>query len=464
MKQIIILLFVFIWTHSFAQSSKILEKPRVDERVELLSIVFRLAESDEYSSEIFKLYTDKINAHYGSFKNHELIRFIKKLRKDKNVGYEAVMMMAVHIDSKLNPLIEFTDATAGSWGKDNAYRFIRLLKKFYKDTGSKAFFKSNQGLYEEVSKRFLPVYEHLDLAWYTSFYGKEPNEKFVIINGVGNGAGNYAASFNATNGKRQVYAIMGTTDTDSTGMAIFPVDRYFPTLVHEFNHSFVNLFLDKDPGPFKKSGEIIYKVVASKMNNGGYGSWQSMLIEAQVRAAVIKYMKDHKFPENDISREVNEQKYRGFLWIEELVAELESYDRQRNNYPTLESYLPNLAKAYDIYAKNMNTYVENYAAKRPAFVSLNEFINGDQNVDSSIKQITINFDKPFSGAQFIAPGKDGKAFPNIKSLSYSDDKKSAILGWALQSNTEYQFILIGLSPKTSEDKSNGNYEINFKTK
>ena len=42
-----------------------------------------------------------------------------------------------------------------------------------------------------------------------------------------------------------------------------------------------------------------------------------------------------------------EQLQEGFVWIEDLLAELERYDKQRDIYPTLESYMPNLAEAYN---------------------------------------------------------------------------------------------------------------------
>ena len=43
----------------------------------------------------------------------------------------------------------------------------------------------------------------------------------------------------------------------------------------------------------------------------------------------------------------------GFFWIKELVDELESYDKQRDKYPTLESYMPKLSEAYKIWAEKL---------------------------------------------------------------------------------------------------------------
>lgn len=359
MRLLKILFFSLLTVYSYGQEIDILEKPKVDERVEILSIVFRLAGSKEYSSERFKHYTDKIYSHYNPYQNHELIAFIKNLRKENGVSYDAVMSMAIHLDNNLTPLVKFTDEIPDRrWGKDNAYEFVQLLKKFYKESNSKKFFEDNKDLYDEIGIKFLPIYNHLDLNWYTDFYGKEPTEKFIIVNALGNGGGNFGTSITFPNTKREIYAIMGTWSVDSLGMAKFNFDDYFPVLLHEFNHSFVNYLLEKNPEPFRKSGKKIYQLLKNEMNNQAYGNWQIMLNEALVRASVIKYMKDHNFSKKKIQEETNEQLNRGFLWIKELVAELEKYDRQRNDYPTLESYLPNIIKMYDNYAKTIDSVIK----------------------------------------------------------------------------------------------------------
>lgn len=84
--------------------------------------------------------------------------------------------------------------------------------------------------------------------------------------------------------------------------------------------------------------------------------WEEVLDEALVHASTIKYMKDHNFKPSDIEGWIHFIKGAfGYFWIEELVAELESYDQQRNKYPTLESYMPKLAEAYKIWTENMLT-------------------------------------------------------------------------------------------------------------
>ncbi|GIM54686.1 DUF4932 domain-containing protein [Capnocytophaga cynodegmi] len=360
MKRLFLLAVAFSFTiQILAQNESILAKPKVDKRVELLSIVFRLAEAQEYSAEYFKLYTDKINAYYEPYKNHELIQFVKKIRQERGIGYDAVMKMAVYLDENLKPITKFTDDIPESrWGKENSTQFVKLLKQFYKKSNSKKFFKDNEELYEEASKRFLDIYNLLDVDWYKKFYGKNPEEEFIIINGLGNGGGNYGISSHLPNQKKKVYAIMGAWSVDDSGMIVFlRKSNYLGTMIHEFCHSFVNYLLDQNLTPFQKNGEKIFELVKDKMEKQAYNNWQIMLNEALVRASVIKYAIDHNIPKENIQGMIQQEKKLGFVWIEDLLAELERYDKQRDIYPTLESYMPNLAKAYEVFAEKMHQYM-----------------------------------------------------------------------------------------------------------
>ena len=116
--------------------------------------------------------------------------------------------------------------------------------------------------------------------------------------------------------------------TDSVGMVVYPPELILPILIHEFNHSFINF----DPEMFRTSGEQIYAAVGEQMARQAYGQWSIVLTEAMVRAAVIKYMKDHNFPAVEITKETVIQKTRGFVWISKLVDELEKYSSDRTTY------------------------------------------------------------------------------------------------------------------------------------
>jgi hypothetical protein len=465
----IIITLLLIPAILFGQDKKeLLEKPKVDDRVELLSIVFRLAESHEYNSESFGLYTEKIKKHFEPYKNHELIKFIKELRNTTTgIGFDAVMCMAVYLDENLNPRINFSDNIPEKrWGKENADKFVKLLKEFYADANCKAFFDENKNFYSLAESRFLPLYKQIDLNWFSSFFGSVPNDNFKIVIGLGNGFQNYGPHVQLANNKRAVYAIMGAWQTDSLGMVTFPENFYFPTLIHEFIHSFVNHLVDKNITELEESGKKLFEPVQEKMRNQNYGAWTTMMYESLVRASVIKYMKDHNYSDMDVKREINFEISLGFLWIEDLLNELEEYDRKRTEYLTLESYLPRIIDAFRTYPDKIDIYKKEFEAKRPKFVSINEFSNKDKNVSSLLKGVTINFDRPLQEGISIDKGKHNEPYPNFinfEPMKFSTDKKSIILEWELEKNKEYTFILTGVSIKSEEGVPINDYEISFKT-
>ncbi len=138
--------------------------PQVDQRVELMSIVFRLAEAQEYTANRFPKYVDKIEAHFGPHKDHALIKYVKKKVRKRGVGYDAVMSMAISITEPphMEALQPFSATfPEARWGEKRATKFLVLLNEFYQDSQAEQFFKTNEALYALASQGFNKNYEEL---------------------------------------------------------------------------------------------------------------------------------------------------------------------------------------------------------------------------------------------------------------------------------------------------------------
>ncbi|MEN6619332.1 MAG: DUF4932 domain-containing protein [Rikenellaceae bacterium] len=449
--------------HPFAKVKQVPDRPQVDNRVELMSIVFRLAGRAEFSSRDIKLYVSKIEDHFNKFRDHELILYVKSVMNERGLGYDAVMSMAVNLDKNLFLRKDITGNSLDKrWGAECADKFTLLLRKFYTDAACEEFFKSNADFYKEVAKRFLPVYEQIDINWYKTFYGHGASEKFTIINGLGNGQGNYGVSVNYKDGNKEAFAIMGAWSTDSIGVPVFRIEDYFPTLLHEFNHSFINHINAKHSNLLKDCGEQLFPLVETEMRSQAYGDWLTMMNEALVRACVIKYMKDHNYDDDAIHKETKIQIDRGFFWMAELVGELDKYSSQRDIYPSLESFVPRLTEEYKRYVA-MGLEMEN---RRPKVTSITEFSNGDKNVSPSIKTITINFDKQLSDKAYsLSYGQLGPAgFPKVLKIEYTPGNMSVVMSVELLPEKAYQFVLTGKGFKSPEGIAIKSYMVNFETK
>jgi hypothetical protein len=261
--------------------------PKVDERVELLSIVFRLAGNYEYNDNTYRSYVSDIHSHFDRYKNHPLISFTSELSNKNGVCFDAVMFMAIYLEQppSLNPIVPFSaDVPEKRWGQDNANKFVRLLKQFYTDARCAEFFMEHEGLYKTVQGNFMPVYEALDVNWYNQYYGQQPEGSLNVMIGLGLGGGNYGPKLKYPDGKEDIYAVMGTRSIDSTNNPSFLVDDYLPTLIHEFNHSYVNHLTYKYEKDFEGSGLKLYELIKAGMGNQHYTSWQTIMNEALVRA------------------------------------------------------------------------------------------------------------------------------------------------------------------------------------
>jgi len=167
---------------------------KVDERVELMSIIARLAGYEEYVRNDFKVYASDVDQHFAKYKQHPAVQYAIRIRATRDVAFDAVMSMAVHLSAPptLSPRVPFTDQVPDSrWGKEGAEEFVVLVQRFYRETDSHRFFQSHADLYKTAEHRFQLLLNKVDFEWYRRFHGELPNGSFNLYIGLLNGGGNY---------------------------------------------------------------------------------------------------------------------------------------------------------------------------------------------------------------------------------------------------------------------------------
>jgi hypothetical protein len=127
---------------------------KVDERVELLSILAKMAGLGGYDSKIFKVYVDDINKHFDKDSLHPAVLYLKDLKVKHQLGYDAIAKMAIHLSyPSLTPKVTFTSSIPDArWTKEGADKFIPLLQQFYKDTKFDSFFNAQTIVYEGAER------------------------------------------------------------------------------------------------------------------------------------------------------------------------------------------------------------------------------------------------------------------------------------------------------------------------
>lgn len=444
-----------------------ISKPKVDPRVELLSIVFRLADADEYNSNENSFYVEKIHKHFDGYKNHELIKYAQQIREGYGIGYDAVMSYAVSIDSlpAIKPLVPFSQNIPDKrWNETTLTKFTSLLKQFYQDADCKGFFQSNMEYYATAEKQFYSLFKKLDVDWYYKYYGKLPNENFKVIIGIGNGRNNFGPHLDLADKSRDVYAIIGASTFDNTGLPTFKEDYYLPTLIHEFNHSFVNYLIENYKTQLSHSAEVIFEKERTKMKRQAYTSWETMLNEATVRASVIRYLMSHEPDTTKADTELKRQLVNGFVWIKELVDLLGQYESKRNSYATLEAFMPEIVSFYNSVASNIDFYEAKYLSNCAKVVAVKPIEN--EIITSSTTEIIFQFDKRLDGKRyFFGPGPKGmEHYPKPVDFKFINNNTTIVMTVKLEPNKDYQVNMIGRLMRTYSGYSVQDYVLNFKTK
>lgn len=484
MKKIIfgtmILCFLFIGINAQTSANNSFKvTAKVDERIELTSIVARLAEYGEYVHNDFKIYADDVDKHFAKYKNHAVVEFARQVREKNGIGFDAVPSLAVRLNQTplLTPRVPFTaDVPDKRWGKEDAEKFAELLRKFYKDADCEKFFKEHAEMYRTAESRFQKLLDKVNFSWYQKFYGELPKGTFNLYIGLLNGGGNFGPKVVLPNGKEELYSIMGTWATESDGLPSYSED-VLPTIIHEFNHSFINHLVVSQKEVYTKSGEKVFPLIKNQMLRLAYGSWETSVQESLVRAAVIRYLfenpieakifagiKAEEIPFKVIELENN----RGFYWMQDLVTLLGTYENARKTYPTFRSFMPIIEAYFYELPKRIDYKVKSFELFKPQVVKIVEFANEAQDVDSSIKEITFVFDKPLRGKGVsINLGSLGeRGMPEIdKTIGYySEDATKYTLKVKLKTETNYEFILTGNAFISKDGYPLKEFVVKFKTK
>ena len=340
-------------------------KVEVSETVELMSILARTAGYPEYSMDLAGQYTKDTEAWFTPYKQHAAVVLAQELRNKYGIGYERVMNMAVHLNIEKGKLTlignraELNNGVYDGWKNVDVDDFVDKLNQFYKDTRFHKFFEQHRAFYDEGVKNFetemMPKFHQ---KWYTRFYGTEASGQFHIIINFTYGRHNNGVNRQLPSQPFEVFAILGYQLNPTTAQPQWFTD----VLVHEFNHSFVNPLLDNatNAALIEKVGQRLYMWSQPEMNNQAYNDWRIVINESIVRAAVFIYMMDNGLMSKQTFNEMFNETWRnGFRWTPELVNSLRYYANNRDLYPTLNDYYPEIARSLSKYIEDEATRMQN---------------------------------------------------------------------------------------------------------
>jgi len=406
-------------------------QPRADERVELLGIVFRLAGAPEYQVVSFREYDDAINRHFAPFKTHPVIQSVSPLRQRFGIAFDAVMRYALHISIENGRVVfpgEDSEKTletllADRWRLEEARLFAEQLDDFYVKSRFNEFFESQHEMYRKTGEKIKAINDKINYAWFKEFYGDADLERFHVIFSCINENRHYGPSVRFKDGHEEYFAIIGASGPDAS----YPEEMLIALIIHEFNHSFCNPLVEKYLDELMPVAERVFPFVAEAMVRQALGSAKTMLYEYLVRACEIRYLLAHDM-EDKANRQIQSSRNNGFLWIAELVELLGRYEKERDKYPTLADFLPEIVKMQnaivtDEYIAELRRLEEEREQNRPQIIAISP-PNGATDVDPGITEIVVTFDRPMGPGMMWYRRGPPETYPRHSPAVWDDDQRT----------------------------------------
>lgn len=416
----------------------------VDPRVELMSIIFRLAGNPEYGGGRVESYVDDVEDHFGEFRNHAVVELARRLRGSRGVSYDAVMSMAVHLSDAYEvgekvPFEPHPKSLDKRWTVADARKFLDLARQFAKDARFEEFIEKHRPIFETAESRMTAVLqEHGHLKWFDEFFGSRPGARFTLALGMLNGGQCYGPHCNASDGTQELYCVLGVWLTDDGGLPRFDSD-VLETVVHEFCHSYTNPIVDRHEDELRFAGEKIFPHVARAMRRQAYGSWKTLIYESLVRACTVRYTLACE-GEAAAKAVIRAQERRQFAWIRELSDLLGEYEADRDRYPTLEAFSGRIVTFFDAYAARLPGQPSGSDAKPPKIMSMAP-ADGATEVDPGLTEIKVTFDRPMQDGSWSMVG-GGPNFPEVTGrCGYDSSKTTWTVPVKLKPNWQYTYRL-----------------------
>ncbi len=329
--------------------------PQIDQRVELLGIVYHLAKNGEVPDSPNPRYAKAINDHFKPYLGHPLVGHLKqqidRYAKDSlDIGDWEVPSLAVHLGQppKFELLVGKDAAVPDGWDDRSLLdeKTAYLLRDFYKKAKCARFFKRQKPYYSAVLGRYEKEAAPMNDTWLQRFFGLEPTEQYYPILGLSKNFGWAYIRTNFEGDRRNTHTIFGTNDFDGEGIPTdFAKPGYAAMLLHERIHCFANQLVDKNQVALRPYAEVILAdpEVNGLVKNTFYGNWQYLLYESMVRSISIRYKMGNGAPPDEVEKDLVAQEKAGFLWMRDLVKTWDLYEKDRAKFKTAQDYMPAMA-------------------------------------------------------------------------------------------------------------------------
>jgi hypothetical protein len=292
----------------------------VDARVELFSVLERLAGRPEYLVADTP-YARAADEWFAPHSDDPAVLTFRALIASNGIGYDAAMTLAAQLDDQLVPLRALDPPPEGldpRWEGVDLAEVLDEVRAFAQATRFDGFMASQHeyvSAVEDVFREFVASRPILD--WFDGVFGPHDAANYHVVPGLLTGHMNFGVHA----GSADVYAIMWLEAPDQDGVPA-PGPSTEELLVHEFAHTYVNPVIRDHLDSFDGSSPLL-DAAAPAMAQQAYPTREIVVDESIVRALTVLYLRDEVSLEAAQASLAN-QIGLGFTWTRDLALALDA--------------------------------------------------------------------------------------------------------------------------------------------
>lgn len=446
MKRIVSLLFIIV------SLSRALAVPvSVEENIEFVSAVCRIAGFEEYHNDITGKYASSIDSLMSPFEGSEAVAMLRDVRGRQGVSFDAVASLAANTVIRDGHLVLLPGADISlldnRWQSGQDARLVQLLDDVYSTSRFHEFYLSQEALYDKVTANARDMVAKVDLAWLSDFFGFEiPGRIAVSLLNVGN----YGVTCRCAERPDNAVIIIGCSMLGDDGVPVF--HDMESLIVHEFSHPVCNPIIESNLTSFNGNASLIAELMKDELAEQAYAGGRTMLCESMVRAVEMQYAIAHATCTEDsaaVEDRIKMAVARGFFPIPEILEVMNTYRSNRDRYANLNEVAPLFVTAINNIDVSRRYCNLRSGQARIIGTSIPE---GARGITASDKfEIKVFFDKPIVNNGFACDYyRDNEdIFPTLRGVKINDDPHVLSVFLKTEPGKEYGFVLFGWVYKTT---------------
>jgi hypothetical protein len=314
----------------------------VDPRLEVLSIVQYLA-GYRPITELPSAYRARVDSAFAEFREHAAVSLLRDMAAS-GFSFHVPPQATLHRTLDLQPARPFPESvTARGGGAARLDAFYHQLAGFSRASRFDAFFLANLDFYRSLLNQAAAHVGPLQSPNLLEAYYGERMAAYNIVLVPLYMPGGFGIELSEADGTRAIFSVQGPLATAGESLN-FGDEQSFTYLVwHEFSHSFVNPLTRLHLEHVQRHAAL-YEPIADVMRRQAYGNWESTVNEHIVRAVTTRLAYLHHGPDAG-ERALHGEQQRGFSYVTALCAALERYEADRDTWPTLRDFYPELVAA-----------------------------------------------------------------------------------------------------------------------